>query len=297
MASFGGLRRLACASLVAVLGSLACVGAASADTVRLKLVRTIKTSAFVPSSPDPSGIVYRQGADRLLIADSEVDETPLYRSFNLFTATRTGLGLGSGTTLSFGNREPSDLGSDPRNGAVYVSDDDRDRISRVGPGPDGVAGTEDDSVSSFGTSGFGSTDPEGVEFDPATGRAFICDGSDLEVYSVNAASGNLVSHFDLARYGLRDCEGLGMDRRSRTLLAVDWRTDAIYRLGIGGQLVRKLSLAAIPTSSMLVADVTLAPTSSPGDNPSALNYWIVDRHVDNKQNSDENDGLLYEMSG
>jgi hypothetical protein len=282
---------------VATLSSLTCVGAASADTVRLKLVRTTKTSSFVPSSPDPSGIVYRRGVDRLLIADSEVDETPLYRDSNLFTATRLGLGFGTGTTLSFGNREPSDLGSDPRNGTLYVSDDDRDRISRVRPGPDAAAGTDDDTVSSFGTAGFGSTDPEGVEFDPATGRAFICDGSDLEVYSVNAATGNLVSHFDLARYGLRDCEGLGIDRRSRTLLAVDWRTDAIYRLGTGGQLVRKLSLAAIPTSSLLVADVTLAPSSSPTDSSSALNYWIVDRHVDNKRNPDENDGLLYEMSG
>jgi DNA-binding beta-propeller fold protein YncE len=142
----GGLARSACATrpegrpwlrwavLAAVAGALVWTASASADTVRLKLVRTIETSDFVPPSPDPSGIIYRQGGDRLLIADSEVNETSLYRNSNLFTATRAGLGVGSGTTLSFANEEPSDLGSDPRNGTLYVSDDDRDRISRVRAG-------------------------------------------------------------------------------------------------------------------------------------------------------------------
>ena len=40
----------------------------------------------------------------------------------------------------------------------------------------------------------------------------------------------------------------------------------------------------------------MAPTSSRRDSPSAMDYWIVDRHVDNKAHPNENDGLLYEMS-
>ena len=105
-----------------------------------------------------------------------------------------------------------------------------------------------------------------------------------------------MSHFDLARYGARDCEGLGLDPRGpNTLLAVDWRSDTIYELGLGGGLLRKLRLSAIRTASSMVAGVTMAPTSNPNDSPRALNYWIVDRHVDNGQNRNENDGLLYEM--
>jgi hypothetical protein len=290
------MRRFVCAVLLAACGALLwhAASASAAQAVRLRLVQTIQTSAFAPSSPDPAGIVYRQGRDRLLISDSEVDETPRYLGSNLFTATRTGLGLGSGTLVPFGNKEPSDLGLNPRNGTLYVSDDDRDRISRVAPGPDGVHGTGDDSVSSFSTTAFGSTDPEGVEYDPATGRVHVCDGADREVYTVGNSA---VTHFDLARYGARDCEGLGIDRRGRhTLLAVDWRTDAIYELGMGGALLRTFKLSAIPTSNSLVADVAIAPSSNPNDSPSAMNYWIVDRHVDNKQDPNENDGLLYEMS-
>ncbi len=50
---------------------------------------------------------------------------------------------------------------------------------------------------------------------------------------------------------------------------------------MGGGLLRTLDLSAIPTSDSLVAGVTMAPSSNPNDSPSAMNYWIVDRHVDN----------------
>ena len=269
--------------------------ASAAKVVRLKLVRTIRTSAFTRPSPDPSGIVYRPGRHRLLISDSEVDETRRYRGFNLFTARRRGSGFGSGTLLP-GNKEPSDLGLNQRSGTLYVSNDDKDRISRVRPGRDGVHGTRGDLVSNFSTAAFGSTDPEGVEYDPGSGRVYVCDGLRREVYAVNPGNGHMVTHFDLARYGARDCEGLGIDRRGRNrLLAVDWRTNVIYKLSRGGRLLRKLRLSAIPTNRSVVADVTMAPASNRHDRPSRMNYWIVDRHVDNKGHPNENDGLLYEM--
>jgi sugar lactone lactonase YvrE len=277
--------------------------ASAAKKVRLKLVRTIHTSRYSPPSPDPSGIVYRPARNRLLISDSEVDETRRYRGSNLFTARRRGSGFGSGTLVRFGNKEPSDLGFNPRNGILFASDDDKDRISRVRPGRDGVHGTADDTVSNFSTQRFGSTDPEGVEVDPATGHVFICDGRDREVYRVDPVNrrfgdGNdVVTHFDLARYGARDCEGLGIDRQGRhRLLAIDPRTDTIYKLSRHGVLLKKFKLSAIPTNRSVVADVTMAPTSNRNDRRSHMSYWIVDRHVDNKGHPNENDGLLYEMS-
>jgi hypothetical protein len=292
-----GIRRFVCAVVLAASGALLWPALPASAAARLRLVQTIHTSAFTPSSPDPSGIVYRPRRNRFLISDSEVDETGLYRGSNLFTAKRRGSGFGSGTLLP-GNKEPSDLGFNPRSGALFVSNDDKDRISRVRPGRDGVYGTADDAVSNFSTSAFGSTDPEGVEYDPGTGRVYVCDGRGREVYAVNPGNGHVVSHFDLARYGARDCEGLGLDRRGRNkLLAVDWRTDTIYKLSRGGDLRRKLKLSAIPTNRSVVADVTMAPTSNPNDRPSRRNYWIVDRHVDNNAATPPpNDGLLYEMS-
>ncbi len=82
-----GIRRFACATVLATFGALlwSASPASAAVTVTPTLVRTIATSSFTQPSPDPSGIVYRPGLDRLLISDSEVDETPLFQGFNLFT--------------------------------------------------------------------------------------------------------------------------------------------------------------------------------------------------------------------
>jgi len=301
-ASFAGIAR-GCGILLTACGALLWLASpASAEVVQPALVQTIDTSAYSPSSPDPAGIAYMPAQDRLLISDSEVNETGLYQGSNLFTATRTGSGFGSGTTLAY-SQEPSGLGYNPSDGTLYVADDDKDRIYRVQPGPDGVHGTADDAVSNFRTSVFGSGDPEGVEYDPATGRVLVCDGADIDIYTVDPVNGTFgdgndaVTNFDLARYGARDCEGLGLDASRNALLAVDWRTDAIYEVSMGGALLRTLDLSAIPTSSSLVAGVTMAPSSNPNDSPSAMNYWIVDRHRDNQSATPPPvDGLLYEMT-
>jgi hypothetical protein len=173
----------------------------------------------------------------------------------------------------------------------------------VRPGHDGVHGTSDDLVSRFSTSAFGSGDPEDVAYDTTSGHLFICDGDGIEMYDVNPVNGtfgdgnDVVTHFDMARHGLRDCEGLGIDPSRNSLLAVDWKTHRIYEVTMSGVLLRILSLAAIPTRSQVEADVTLAPTSSTTDSPTAMDYWIVDRHVDNNSGSPPpKDGLLYEMS-
>jgi hypothetical protein len=240
--------------------------------------------------------------DRFLISDSEVDETPQYQGFNLYTATRTGSGFGSGTLLRFANKEPSGIGFNQGDGTLYASNDDKDRISRVLPGIDGVHGTADDTVSVFSTAAFGSTDPEGIEYDPATGRVLVCDGLGREIYLVDPVNGtfgdanDVVTHFDLAQHGLTDCEGLGLDASRNTLLVVDWTTDAIYELSMSGEHLRTFSLSEIMTTKSHIAGVTMAPSSNPNDSPAAMNYWIVDRHVDNKEDPNENDGLLYEVS-
>src|SRR6476660_6911144 len=83
-ASFAGIRRLVCAVALAAFGALlwAASPASAAEVVHPSLVQTIDTSRFTPYSSDPSGIVYLPVQDLLLIGDSEVDETGLYKGYN-----------------------------------------------------------------------------------------------------------------------------------------------------------------------------------------------------------------------
>ena len=177
-ASTAAIRRFVFAAVLAAVGALlwSAPPASAAPVVHPTLVKTIATSGYTPPSPDPSGIAYRPGRDRLLIADSEVDEMPLYQGFNLFTATRAGSGVGSGTRCPRQQGAHGPRIQPDRGGTLFISDDDRERVWVVRPGADGRHGTGDDIVSCFSTSVFGSTDAEGVVYDPATGHVFIGDG-------------------------------------------------------------------------------------------------------------------------
>ncbi len=302
VAARAGGRLTVCGALALLVLAAASRSAEAQTTVVAGThVQTIETSLYGPPSPDPAGITYVAATDRFLISDSEVDEMPIYLGKNLFTATRSGSGSGSGTTVAFSN-EPSGLGFNAANQTLFVSDDDRDRIYLDRPGPDGLHGTADDAVTSFSTSAFGSTDPEGVEYDPQSGHLFVSDGSGVEIYDVdpvNAVFGDgddSVTHFDVAQYGSRDAEGLGLDPQRNVLLVIDPSTKSIYELTKSGALVRIVDCREIPAGNRSYAGVTMAPTSDPNDDPARLNYWIVDRQVDNAADPLENDGKLYEVS-
>jgi hemolysin type calcium-binding protein len=289
---------------VALVAAAAAIPPADAQTptvVTATHVQTIQTSLYGPPSPDPAGIAYVAATDRFLIGDSEVDELPTYLGKNLFTATRSGLGAGTGTTVGFSN-EPSGVGYDRATHTLFIADDDRNRVYVDRPGPDGVHGGADDAVTSFSTSAFGAFDPEGVEHDPYSGHVFIADGAGIEVYDVNPVNGvfgdgdDTVAHFDVSQYGARDAEGLGIDPQRNVLLVIDPSTKSIYELAKTGRLVRTVDLRTIPGANGTYAGVTVAPSSDPNDDPARLNYWIVDRQVDNAADPLENDGRLYEVS-
>jgi Bacterial Ig domain len=264
-------------------------------------IQTIDTSQYTPPSPDPAGVVYAAASDRFIVSDSEVDEMAIYQGANLYEGTRTGGGIGTGTTVAW-SQEPSGLGLNPANNTLFVSDDDRDKVFIDRPGADGRHGTADDSVTSLSTSTFGSSDAEDVEYDTESGHLFVSDGVGIEVYDIDPVNGvfgdgnDVVTNFDVAQYGSRDAEGIGIDPQRHTLLVVDPSTKTIYELTRGGALVRTIDAHGIPTTNRLYADVTMAPSSDPTDPPAKLNYWIVDRQVDNGADPNENDGKLYEIS-
>ncbi len=212
---------------------------------------------------------------------------PLFAGFNLFTGTRMGPGIGSGDVTSY-SREPSDLGIDTANGRLFISDDDKDRIFIVSPGVRRRPRDHRRHRHQLPHGALWKRRSRGGRLRPDDRRPVRQRwprGRDLRRQSGQRRVRRRKRHrhpLRLAQYGAGDCEGLGINPARGTLLCVDPSTpDNIYELGKGGALFRVLSMAAIPTSHAVVADVTMAPTSNPNDGPAPMNYWIVDRHLDN----------------
>ncbi len=278
------------------------VSAAAVSEVAAPYLRSIDTSAFSPSSPDPAGLAYDQATDSFIIGDSEVEEMPLYKGFNLFTLPRgSTAGFGTGTTVGRFSNEPTGLSINPADRTLYVSDDDGNRVTVDRPGADGKHGTADDSFYRFSTAAVGVVDAEDVAFDTATGHLFVCDGVGLEMWEIDPVNGtfgdagDVVGHFDLAVHGMRDCEGVGIDALRNTLLAVDPTRTKAFELTKSGSLARIIDLTSIPTTERQLSDIEIAPTSDPTDAPGTMAYWVVDRHVDNGPDPSENDGLIHEL--
>jgi len=279
--------------------TLAAAVAVAAPVVTATLVQTIATSAWNPASPDPSGVVYLPGPDRLEVSDSEVDETTGagYHGVNLWQITRSGTVTDTGTTIAY-SKEPTGLGYDPGTNTLFISDDSKRRIFVVKRGSDGRFGTSDDVVSSIDAGAYGSTDTEDPEFDPASGHLFFLDGVGTEVYDVNPVNGvfgdgnDVVTHFDVGKFGPSDWEGLGSDPATGNLLVGARKTKQIYEVTKSGSLVRIIDASGI-SGLKYISGLAMAPASN---GSGKMNYWIVDRAVDNGADPNENDGKLFEVS-
>ncbi|MBC9735394.1 PKD domain-containing protein [Nocardioides marmotae] len=274
--------------------------AAAVPSVTATLVRTVATSGLTPPIPDPAGIVYVPERDRFLIADSEVDETPIYQGSNIFETTRAGAVVDRGVTTAY-TKEAAGIGYDPGSGHVFVSDDDQFRVYEVDPGADGRAGTADDTRTSFSTAAFGSTDPEDVTFFPPTGELFVLDGADHDVHRVGpgpngrfdgvAPTGDdVATEVDVQRLGAEDPEGIGYHPGRGTLLVVDSTSEAVYELNRQLMPVSRIDISA--SGQVFAAGITVAPAL---DEPARWDLYVVDRGVDNDADPDENDGKLYQL--
>ncbi len=269
-------------------------------TVVSALVRTIDTSAWSPPSPDPAGIAWLPATGTLLVSDSEVNEMSIFTGDNLYEMTLQGSLIGTDTTLPYSD-EPTGLDYDHATRTLYVSDDTGPRVVHVVKfGPDGIYGTSDDVITSFSTSAFGSTDPEGVAF--GGGALWIADGVNSEVYRVSPgangrfdgvppAGDDTVTSFDTAVHGVTDPEGIAWNAANGHLYVIGKPSGRLIEVTTSGALVQVIDVSAADASHP--AGLAIAPGSNA---PSARNIYIVARGVDNDSDPRENDGKAYEMT-
>jgi sugar lactone lactonase YvrE len=268
------------------------------------MVQRIATSAWSPASPDPSGIVYLPGSDRLETVDSEVEEVTGagYHDVNMWQSTRAGAVTDTGTTWTPApnfSKEPTGLGFDAASNTLFISDDTARRVWIDKPGADVRFGTADDVVTWIDAAAYGSLDTEDPEFDPSTGHLFFIDGVNVEVYDVDPVDGifgngnDTMTHFDMGQYGPTDIEGLSSDPAHNTLLVGGRTTKKIYEVTKDGSaLVQTIDAASTP-GLRYISGLALAPAS---DNSGRMDYWTVDRNIDNGPDPTENDGQIFEFT-
>ncbi|NRQ18358.1 RTX toxin [Ensifer sesbaniae] len=264
------------------------------------LVHTVLTSQWSPASPDPSGITYISHLGTLFVSDGEVDEMSIFEGKNLFETSLNGTLVRSLTTISFSD-EPSGVAYNPTNHHLYFTDDTGTKsVYELNPGTDGLYNTSDDIVTSFKTSAFGSTDPEGLSYDTNRGVLYLANGVNNTIYTINpGANGkfdgvpsvggdDVVTSFAMGTVSNGDpC--VEYDPVHDLLYIVKSRTEVTMTTPTG-EFLGTLDISA--AHARKVAGLALAPSS---DDPNQMSLYIVDRGVDNHSNPNENDGKMYEF--
>ena len=269
-----------------------------------KLVHIIDTSnaAWYPSAPDPAGIDYWPLTNRLLIADSEVDEMSIYfTGKNVYLSTTSGNLTGTCSTMSFTN-EPTGVAINPNNNHIFISTDDaNDRVFEIGLGPDGTYCTADDTVTTTDVSGlYGVNDAEDVAYGNNT--VFVAGGTAAEVYRIPLGPNGVLgggddgpmTHFDTAGWGFHDLEGIGFNADNGTLFIVSTQGSEHYlgETSTTGTFLRAYDLSLMGTQGNIRSDVAYAPSSQ---NPAVKSIYIASRGIDNDSNRKENDGKVWEI--
>jgi hypothetical protein len=284
--------------------SLSPIAAVAAIDFTSQLVRTVNLGGLSPPSPDPSGITHVSSTDRLVIVDGEVEETvggvSHFQGANVWELNRNGLTLARTTNISTRSptqlplsNEPVGVGFNPSNGHYYVSDDNAKRVYDVNPGADGLLGTSNDTFTFFSTQGAGNTDPEGVAYKASTGRIYVADGVNREVYEYTA-SGAPLGHFDTAQYGVDDPETVEVNQTSGTLFVLSNRQSGpiIIETTTSGSLIQTIDVSAA-AGERKPAGLAYANAS---DGSGVKRFYWVDRGVDNNSDKNAVDGKLFEMT-
>jgi len=287
---------LRCALFLSVVCSLVPSAQSATAATKASVVRVALTSSWPTHSPDPMGLTYNPKTRKLLISDSEVDEIPsLWKGKNLFVAKRGGRLLATGTFKKF-THEPEDLAWDGKDQALFVTDDDLDRVFRVGRGKDKRLGTRDDVVITvLHTHRFGSFDPEGLAW--RGGRKpmlIVSDSTNRRVYKIQrgrdrrfGTRDDIVKSFGTHKYGFTTAEDVAV--RGKHLFIVSSRQTFILETTLKGGLVKKIDISGLGIKS--ASGITFAPGTDGGRS----RLYLTASGVDNNVNPNENDGRLYEL--
>lgn len=267
------------------------------ETSELHLVQIIDTSQFSPPSPDPSGLAYLSDENRLLVGDSEVNETPLYEGANAFESTLLGELTGTFNTTAFSD-EPSGVAYKPDGRHLFFADDNDDEVYELRPGLDGHYGTADDILSSFDTRAFNSYDPEGITYEGVEDRLFIVDGINAEVYEVSAGPNGIfdgvddeVAHFDTEGIGILDPEGIAFNPDTGNLYVVGKPDELVAEVTTTGELVQLIDISE--ADARKPSGLAYAHRSN---DETLMSLYVAERGVDNDTDPSENDGKVYELA-
>jgi Calx-beta domain/RTX calcium-binding nonapeptide repeat (4 copies) len=238
----------------------------------------VSTDMAALGSTDPAGIAYVPGQG-FFVSDSEVEESPFFRTTNLWKLNPDGSPIESSSLLSF-TSEPTGLAFDASTGRLYISDDDRFKIFWVDPANPTV------KLGEFDVKHLGCTDPEDVAVNGTNGHLFIVNGDQVAgptartIVETDNTGSQIFSTISLPSE-IMDPEALVYDAAHDIFYVGGGFSPNIWVVDHSGTILQKLDVLVgyrheVNNTATNVKDLELAPSSDPNDAPDKLNLFVAD---------------------
>jgi hypothetical protein len=229
-------------------------------------------------STDPAGIAYVPGQG-FFVSDSEVEESPFFRTTNLWKLQPDGTLIQSYSLLNF-TSEPTGLTFDSGTGRLYISDDDAFKVYWVNPANPTV------KLGEFDLKHLGCNDPEDVAVNPNNGHLFIVNGDQVagptarSIVEINNTGTQIFSTIVLPAE-IKDPEALAYDPTHDVFYVGGGFSPNVWVVDHSGAILQVIDVLAgyrheTLNTATSVKDLVLAPSSDPNDNPGKLNLYVAD---------------------
>ena len=229
-------------------------------------------------STDPAGIAYVPGQG-FFVSDSEVEESPFFRTTNLWKLQPDGSLVQSSSLLNF-TSEPTGLAFDSSTGRLYISDDDLFKIFWVDPANPTA------KLGEFDLKHLGCNDPEDVAVNANNGHLFIVNGDQVagptarSIVETDNTGTQIFSTISLPAE-IADPEALVYDASHDVFYVGGGFSSNIWVVDHGGTILQKLDVLSgyrheVNNTAACVKDLELAPSSDPNDDPGKLNLYVAD---------------------
>ena len=229
-------------------------------------------------STDPAGIAYVPGMG-FFVSDSEVEESPFFRTTNLWKLQPDGTLVASSSLLNFTD-EPTGLAYDSGTGRLYISDDDQFKIFWVDPANPTV------KLGEFDLQHLGCNDPEDVAVNANNGHLFIVNGDQVAGPTARSIveidnSGTQVFSTIVLPEEIKDPEALVYDSIHDVFYVGGGFSPNVWVVDRSGNILEKLDVLQgyrheTNNTAVNVKDLELAPSSDPNDDPNTLNLYVAD---------------------
>jgi len=275
---------------------------AQSASAPIQVVRSLYTEEY--GINDPKGLAFSPTANTFFVLDGS-------GNISLVTMGEDNAGT---RVLSEVQDDALNVAFDKKSNSLFVFKRGKSELVKIKSNGNGLPDASAPPIR-FASNAYGLKDPQGIAFDPASGRMFILDAGDSQIVSVvphatlgfdanEAIRSNKVQKISLKKLGLGSLKGLAYNPGNGHLYVSEPTQKKLYELTQDGNIVSTFDLASLGIINP--SAMTFAPSVDSTDDANIYDLFVLDdgqvaktglfSFTSTRQQSSASDAQIVELS-